>query len=81
MMMNSQITILREKQNHGDWLKIFIPYADLKKTTAYIQNSQGEIIKQVNLNDGNNAIDISNIKEDIIDVKIETFNEIILKKI
>ena len=79
--MTSLITILREKQNHGDWLKIFIPYAASDKTTAYIQNSHGEIIKHVYLNEGNNAIDISNIEEEMVDVKIETPYEIILKKI
>lgn len=81
MMMTSLITILREKQNHGDWLKIFIPYAASDKILAYIQNSRGEIIKHVNLNEGNNAIDISNIEEDIVDVKVDTPYEIILKKI
>ena len=80
-MMTSLITILREKQNHGDWLKIFIPYAASDKILAYIQNSRGEIIKHVNLNEGNNAIDISNIEEDIVDVKVDTPYEIILKKI
>lgn len=81
LMMTSLITILREKQNHGDWLKIFIPYAASDKILAYIQNSRGEIIKHVNLNEGNNAIDISNIEEDIVDVKVDTPYEIILKKI
>ena len=80
-MITSLITILREKQNHGDWLKIFIPYAASDKTTAYIQNSHGQIIKHVYLNEGNNAIDISNIEEDIVDVKINTPHEIILKQI
>lgn len=81
MTTSKQITIDTEKQNHGDWLKIFIPYPTLEKTVAYIQNCHGEIIKSVQLNEGNNAIDISHIDEDIIDVKIETPYEIILRKI
>ncbi len=81
MMMITEINIQTEKQNHGHWLKIFIPYPTNEKTTASIQNSHGEIIKHVKLNDGNNAIDISNIIEHIIDVKIETAFEIILRKI
>lgn len=79
--MNSEITIITENQNHGGWLKIFIPYPTTEKTTACIQNSHGEIIRYVKLNEGNNAIDTSNIKEDIVDVKIETAYEIILRKI
>ena len=80
-MMMSQITIETEKQNHGDWLKIYIPYPTIEKATAFIQNSHGEIIKNVQLNEGNNAIDISNIADDIVDVKIDTAYEIILRKI
>jgi hypothetical protein len=79
--MTSEITIKTEKQNHGDWLKIYIPYPTKEKTTAYIQNSHGEIIKHVKLSEGNNAIDISNIEDDIVDVKVDTPYEIILRKI
>ena len=79
--MITEIFIQTEKQNHGHWLKIFIPYPIVEKTTASIQNSHGEIIKHVLLNEGNNAIDISNIDEDIVDVKINTLYEIILRKI
>ena len=79
--MITEIFIQTEKQNHGHWLKIFIPYPTLEKTTASIQNSHGEIIKHVLLNEGNNAIDISNIKEDVVDVKIDTPYEIVLRKI
>ena len=68
-------------QNHGDWLKIYIPYPITEKITASIQNSHGEIIKTLILNEGYNAIDISNIEENIIDVKIDTPYEIILRKI
>ena len=81
MIMTSQITIEIEKHNHGDWLKIYIPYPTAEKTTASIQNSHGEIIKYLMLNEGNNAIDISNIEEHNVDVKIDTPFEIILRKI
>ncbi len=81
MFTTSQITILIEKHNHGDWLKIFIPYPTAEKTSATIQNSHGEIIKHVKLNEGHNAIDISNVADDEVDVKIETPFEIILRKI
>lgn len=79
--MTSQITIETEKQHYGNWLKINIPYPSLKKTTACLQNSHGEILKFVMLNEGNNTIDISNIVEEMVDVKIETPCEIILRKI
>jgi len=80
-MMTSQITIEAEKHNHGAWLKIYIPYPASDKTIAIIQNTHGEVIKYVNLNEGTNSIDISNIFEEVVDVKIETAYEIILRKI
>jgi hypothetical protein len=80
-MITSKIIIETEDQNHGEWLKIYIPYPTQEKTTATIQNSHGEIIKHVKLKEGHNAIDISNIADDEVDVKIETANEIILRKI
>ena len=81
LMKMSEITITTEKENYGDWLKIYIPYPAKDKTTATVQNTHGEIIKHVKLNEGNNAIDISNIYEDIVDVKIDTPYEIVLRKI
>lgn len=80
-MITTKITIVTEKHNHGDWLKIYIPYPTLEKTTACILNRHGEVIKHLLLSEGNNAIDISNIAEDVVDVKIDTPYEIILRKI
>ncbi|MCY7292087.1 MAG: hypothetical protein LH615_07885 [Ferruginibacter sp.] len=79
--MTSLITIETEKHNHGGWLKIYIPYHTTEKTIAIIQNTHGEVIKLIKLNEGTNSIDISNIFEEVVDVKIETAYEIILRKI
>ena len=76
----SEITITTEKENFGDWLKIHIPYP-IEKSTATLQNMHGETIRHVKLNEGNNAIDISNMKDKVVDVKIDTPYEIILRKI
>ncbi len=81
MLMMSEITIATEQGNHANWLKIFIPYSTSETTNACIQNLHGEIIKQVKLFEGNNAIDMSCIEEDTVDVKINTAFETILRKI
>lgn len=81
MEIISEITITTEKENYGDWLKIFIPYHTTEKITAYIQTLHGEIIRHVKLNVGNNAIDMSSIEEKVVDVKIDTPYEIISRKI
>jgi len=78
--MMSEIRISTEKENFGDWLKIFIPYST-ERITACIQNSHGEIIRHVKLNEGNNAIDISSIEDESVDVKIDTPYETILRKV
>jgi hypothetical protein len=79
--MIPEISIEIETQNQGDWIKIFIPYDSAEKMTAQMQNENGQVLKLVKLLQGNNAIDISNIKSQSINIKIETAHETILKKI
>jgi hypothetical protein len=79
--MISAITISVEIQNHGDWIKIFMPYETTEKMFAQLQNDNGDTIKKVSLIQGNNAIDISSVKNQCINLKIETQFETILKKI
>jgi hypothetical protein len=80
-MTSDEISIQLEIQNHGEWIKIFIPYDSIEKMTARMQNDNGEVLKIVKLVQGNNAIDISNIKSKSINLKIETPFETISKRI
>ncbi len=79
--MISAITISVEIQNHGDWIKIFMPYETTEKMFAQLQNDNGDTIKMVKLIQGNNAIDISNVEYQSINLKIETPLETISKRI
>ena len=79
--MIKEIDIQVERQNHGDWIKIFIPYPSDEKMLAVLQNEYGETIKRVKLTGGNNSIDISNITTASVNIKIETASETILKKL
>lgn len=79
--MTKEIDIQIERQNHGDWLNIYIPYPSDEKMFGILQNEEGEIVKKVKLKQGNNSIDISNIKIPFINLKVETAYQIILKKL
>lgn len=80
-MTSDEISILLEIQNHGEWIKVFIPYSSTEKMSARIQNDAGDTLKVVKLIQGNNAIDISNVKNQCINLKIETQFETIFRKI
>jgi hypothetical protein len=80
-IMTTEISIEVETQNHGNWIKIFIPYPSSEKMIATLQNVDGEVIKRVKLLSGNNAIDISQIIQSTILLKIESPFETISKKI
>ncbi len=79
--MISAITISVEIQNHGDWIKIFIPYETTEKMFAQLQNDSGDTLKTVKLIQGNNAIDISTITNQYINLKVETQFETIFRKL
>lgn len=79
--MTKEIKIEVEKQNHGDWLNIYIPYKTDEEMFGILQNEHCETLKKVKLKPGNNAIDISNIKHKSINLKIETAYETILKNL
>ena len=79
--MIKEISIQVEKQNHGNWLNIYIPYKTDEAMDGTLQNEHGKTLKKVKLKQGNNAIDISNIKSKSINLKIETVYETILKKL
>lgn len=78
--MNTQITIKAELQHKGRWIKVNIPSAK-SSATAIVSSTQGEILKKVLLEAGNNAIDISGISNNSINIKVETDYETILKNI
>ncbi len=80
-IMTTEISIEVENQNHGNWIKIFIPYLSSEKMIATLQNIDGETIKRVKLLAGNNAIDISQIIQSTILIKIDTAFETISKRI
>ncbi|MBL7702717.1 MAG: hypothetical protein JNM14_10725 [Ferruginibacter sp.] len=78
--MNKEITIKAELQHKGRWIKVNIPNANTV-TTASILSAEGEVLKKVMLEEGNNAIDISEISTSSINIKVETDFETILKNI
>ena len=79
--LKKAISIQTEHRNHGDWIKIFIPWHSDEMMQATLQNDAGDTIKTVQIFEGNNAIDISNIKTSCINIKIETAFETVLKKL
>lgn len=79
--MPVEISIEIERQNHGDWLNVYIPYQSDEAMACILQNEYGEVIKKVKLKAGSNSIDISSIKNTTINLKIETAYETILKKL
>jgi hypothetical protein len=77
--MEKSITIHTEIQNRGCWVKINIPYSAGEEIMASIFHENSELLKKVQLSEGNNAIDISGIYCQYIQVKVETPFETILK--
>ncbi len=79
--MLHEIAIQVERENHGDWITVHIPYSTPESMFGALQNDRGETIKRLKLKEGNNSIDISNIKYNCIHIKIETPYETIFKKL
>lgn len=79
--MNSHITIETEMLNKGSWIKINIPKNRQPASSAIISSKEGEILKEVTLAEGCNAIDISGITGNSINIKVETAYETVLKNI
>ncbi len=79
--MTKEIHIQIERESHGDWINVYIPYSCDEKTFGVLENEHGEIVKKVKLKEGNNSIDISNIKNTFINLKVETAYQTILKKL
>jgi len=69
-----------EKMNHGNWLKVTIPYITQRMMTATLQNDSGQMLKKVRLASGNNLIDLESITRQSVHIKIDTPFEIILKE-
>lgn len=66
---------------NGRWLRVYIPYDARQVSTASIQNTSGSLLKKTKLFEGNNSIDISNITDAVVNLKIETPFETILREI
>jgi hypothetical protein len=79
--MEDSIIIKAEFQNKGNWLKIFLPNSFSNNAFAIIKSSDGDVLKKVALEGGNNAIDLSNIQESCLNVKVETPYETVFKQI
>ncbi len=80
-MTISEISIAMEIQHKGHWLKIDIPNSVEDNIKAILLNNSGDVLKQITLQKGLNAIDISQINLPNINVKIENAFETILKNI
>lgn len=81
LKMPAEISIQIEKQNHGNWLNIFIPFKTDEDMIGVLLNENGDILKKVELRQGSNSIDISNIDNATINVKVETTYETIFKNL
>jgi hypothetical protein len=81
MFMPAEITITSEVLYKGSWLHVYIPPGLEGHTEGRMQNSEGTVIKQVLLHEGHNMIDVSQVKEPVIHVKIDTVFETICKEI
>ena len=79
--MDTTIRIENEAILKGRWLRIHIPYDAKQSSMATIQNTGGSLLKKTKLYQGNNSIDISNITEETVNLKIETPLETILREI
>jgi predicted DNA-binding helix-hairpin-helix protein len=79
--MEEMVRIEQEENNRSRWIKVFVPHKAVPGSNASIQDRQGVVLKRLSLNAGYNAIDISQIAEDTINIKIETPYETILKEI
>lgn len=79
--MNREITIKAELQHKGRWIKVNIPAPTQSPATATVSSAEGEVLKKVMLEEGNNAIDISGILNNSVNIKVETTFETILKHI
>lgn len=75
------IRIENETMVKGRWLRIHIPYDTRQGSTATIQDTGGSLLKKIKLYQGNNSIDISNLEEETVNIKIETPFETILREI
>ncbi len=79
--MDTTIKIENEPILKGRWLRIHIPYDVNLLSTLSIQDTGGALLKKTKLYQGNNSIDISNIIEETINLKIETPLETIFREI
>jgi len=70
-----------EKLNHGNWLKVSIPYTTNSAMTATLQNNNGEMLRSVNLMTGNNLIDIQALTMQSVRIKIDTPFEVISREL
>lgn len=80
--MKEEITIKFEKQHRGNWLKIYIPPTEHNHlNNVVLQNEDGQTIRSLQISNGVSAVDVTNILNESIDIKIETTYEIVLKNI
>lgn len=79
--MADMVTIEQEENNRSRWIKVFVPTGAMEGSSVSIQDKQGALLKRISLNAGYNAIDISEVSETRINIKVETPYETILKEI
>ncbi len=79
--MTDDIKIEVDRQNHGQWIRIFLPFFSQKASTAIIRDEAGQTLMQVSLSQGHNALDLSGISETVVFLKIETEYETAFRRI
>ena len=79
--MSPRIELAIEKMNHGNWLKVTVPYITTVAMTATLHNHKGEMLRKVKLASGNNMIDIEVFAIPSIRIKIDTPYETLFKEL
>ncbi|MEP6793025.1 MAG: hypothetical protein ABJB16_01775 [Saprospiraceae bacterium] len=79
--MPGQIELGIEKMNHGNWLKVTIPYKTNIAMTATLLSIKGELLKTVRLASGNNLIDIESMTDQSVRIRIDTPYEILSREL
>jgi hypothetical protein len=79
--VSDQIELGIEKMNHGNWLKVTVPYKTNMAMTATLLSIRGELLKTVRLVNGNNLIDIEAMMQQSVRIRIDTPYEILSKEL
>jgi hypothetical protein len=79
--MESKVLIEQEVQFRSRWIKVYVPPYSEQRCTASLLDKTGAELRRFFLNAGHNAIDVTDLKENPVHIKVETPFETVLKEI